>query len=164
MSNTTHFASTALNGIIVLASTAVIAISSGAIAAEAHIDIIDDTVTGDAAITLNVGNIETPEGQLKVALYNSEEGYKGGQVVRAASADVSADTVSFSFEGLSDGEYLVAIYHDANSDNEMNANMFGIPTEQFGFSNDAMGRMGPPSWRAAKFTVDGTVIQDITLN
>jgi uncharacterized protein (DUF2141 family) len=34
----------------------------------------------------------------------------------------------------------------------MDTGMFGIPQEKYGFSNDAKGFAGPPSFKQCKFT------------
>jgi uncharacterized protein (DUF2141 family) len=51
-----------------------------------------------------------------------------------------------TFEELEPGKYAAAAYQDLNDDKEMNANMFGMPVEPYGFSNDARGQFGPPSF------------------
>ena len=38
---------------------------------------------------------------------------------------------------------------------KLDTNFFGIPKEQFGFSNNAKGRFGPPSFESASFELDG---------
>ena len=45
----------------------------------------------------------------------------------------------------------------------MDANPFGLPTEPYGFSNNAVGNMGPASWDRARFTVSGATAQTIRL-
>jgi uncharacterized protein (DUF2141 family) len=47
----------------------------------------------------------------------------------------------------------------------LNTNLFGIPTEGFAFSNNAMGSFGPPSYESCTFVVpEGAgVIQEVTL-
>jgi uncharacterized protein (DUF2141 family) len=45
----------------------------------------------------------------------------------------------------------VAVYHDANGDDDFNRNMLGLPTEGFGFSNDPDTKVGLPSISATRF-------------
>ena len=42
---------------------------------------------------------------------------------------------------------------DANENEKLDTNFLGIPKEQFGFSNDAKGSFGPPSFESASFEV-----------
>ena len=46
---------------------------------------------------------------------------------------------------------LIAFYIDKNDNEKVDKRLLGIPTEQFGFSTDVMGRFGPPSFEAASF-------------
>ncbi|MES2861167.1 MAG: DUF2141 domain-containing protein [Pseudomonadota bacterium] len=102
------------------------------------------------------------EGAIMVALYD-EATYAGGQPIRAARIDVAGGEHSVTFEGLPAGEYGVKAFHDVNGNGEMDTNPFGMPTEPFAFSNNAVGNMGPAGWDRAKFTVDGAVSQTISI-
>ena len=105
-----------------------------------------------------------PQGQIMVALFNSEANYGGeGQPARYAMIDVAGGQKSVTFEALPDGDYAVRAFHDLNGDGTMNTNHFGMPTEPFAFSNNAVGNMGPASWERAKFAAAGAVVQSIDL-
>jgi uncharacterized protein (DUF2141 family) len=45
----------------------------------------------------------------------------------------------------------------------MDKNFLGIPKEQYGFSNNVMGKMAAPSFEMAKFSVTGPTTQNIKL-
>jgi uncharacterized protein (DUF2141 family) len=49
------------------------------------------------------------------------------------------------------GEYAVKIFHDEDNNGELDAGFFGIPTEDYGFSNNAKASFGPPDYEDAKF-------------
>jgi uncharacterized protein (DUF2141 family) len=51
------------------------------------------------------------------------------------------------------GYYAVAVYHDANGDEDFNRSLVGLPTEGFGFSNDAPTPTGLPAFKAVRFRV-----------
>ncbi len=57
------------------------------------------------------------------------------------------------FKGLRPGRYAVAVYHDENDNGEFDQALFGIPLEDFGFSNDATVFLGPPSFGEAQVSV-----------
>ncbi len=46
--------------------------------------------------------------------------------------------------------FAIALYQDINSDGELTRNRVGIPVEPFAFSNNAMGKRGPPSFADSK--------------
>jgi uncharacterized protein (DUF2141 family) len=57
----------------------------------------------------------------------------------------------------------MAVIHDENMDGKLETNMLGIPTEGYGFSNDAEGTSGAPSFSAASFRYDGRNL-DLTMS
>lgn len=129
-----------------------------------------------AALTLSGGTaLAQPEGVLTVTfetgadtgavmfgLYDATT-YDGGQPIRGARLDVAAGQRTATFEGLAPGEYAIKAFHDVNGDGEMNRNPFGMPTEPYAFSNNAVGNMGPASWDRARFTVERSTTQTISI-
>ncbi len=61
-----------------------------------------------------------------------------GKIIPAKAGKTSFSTA------LPNGKYAVSAVYDENSNEEMDTNFMGIPTENYGFSNDARGRFGPP--------------------
>ena len=112
-------------------------------------------------ITFDVG---AEDGAVMAALFDSEGAWDGGGApVRAAMINVAGGDRVARFEGLPPGDYALRAFHDVTSAGEMNANPFGMPTEPYGFSNNAVGNMGPASWDRARFAVSGETRQTITL-
>jgi uncharacterized protein (DUF2141 family) len=64
---------------------------------------------------------------------------------------------------LPEGIYAIALFVDANKNLKIDKNFLGIPKEQFGFSNNAMGKLSAPSFEQAKFKVEGNTLQNIKL-
>ena len=83
----------------------------------------------------------------------NEKGTWMRQGIKSARVPAQADKVTFTFEDLPEGEYAISVLHDVNDDGKMNSNAVGMPIEPFGFSNNAMGNFGPPSFEQAKFKV-----------
>lgn len=116
-----------------------------------------------ATVTLNFDR-EARTGQIMVALYDSQAAYDGnGQPVRHAMVDASADPASAVFEGLPAGTYGAKMFHDVNGNGRMDTNPFGMPTEPYAFSNNAVGNMGPAGWDRASFAVTGDTTQTIRI-
>ena len=121
-------------------------------------------------VTVEVRNIET-KGEMHLAIYDdadvfeNDNGEKGGAakgIVEGVIEEVGTGTATYSFE-LPNGTYAIGIFVDTNYNNEMDRNFFGVPKEQYGFSNDAKGSFGPPSFKDASFTVSGDVKLKINL-
>ena len=114
-------------------------------------------------IDVVVTNIKGQTGTIRVGLFDNENDFLekaiAGKVVK-----VNGGKAVVSFEALEEGEYAVSIFHDENSNEQLDTNVIGIPKEGFGFGNNAMGTFGPPSFEKAKVKVrDGTVLQEIAL-
>ena len=121
-------------------------------------------------VTVEVRNIEQ-KGEMHLAIYDNadvfenDNGEKGGAargIIDGVIEEVGTGTVTYRFE-LPNGTYAIGLFVDANYNNEMDRNIFGVPKEQYGFSNDARGSFGPPSFKEASFTVSGDMKLDINL-
>lgn len=109
-------------------------------------------------LTIEVRDIEKVEGHLYVALYNSEETFMK-KPLTAFRIDVKDTSLSIPCQGLPAGTYAISLFQDENGNGKLDSGAFGIPTEKFGFSNDAEGMMGPPSYAKCSFIFSG----DMTL-
>ncbi len=107
-----------------------------------------------ADIDLYIENITDHRGTLYWSVFDSAENYKAdtGAVISAKSR-VVGDTVRVTLHDMPSGDYAVKLFHDANGNGEMDANMLGIPKEGYGFSNNG-GKFGPASYEDARVTVD----------
>ena len=103
-------------------------------------------------------------GTVMVALFDSAAGFDGRSGQSIASADIGASgRVVATFDNLPAGDYAVKAFHDLNGDGQMNTNPFGMPTEPYAFSNNAVGNMGPARWDRAHFAVSGETAQTISI-
>ena len=101
-------------------------------------------------------------GAVLVALYDTEAAYEGGAPTRAARVDVAAGQREAVFD-LPAGAYGMKAFHDVNGNGKMDTNPFGMPSEPFAFSNNAVGNMGPARWDRAHFEVSGVTAQTIRI-
>ena len=92
-------------------------------------------------------------GQILVSLFPSEtEWMKAPLVERTVTIDHTG-RAKVLFLNLSAGSYGISIIYDEDADGELDVNMLGIPTEGFGFSNNARASFGPPKWSKVRFEV-----------
>ncbi len=107
---------------------------------------------GAADLTIHVDDVKAAGGKIEVALYNSAGAFMKTAIgTGSTAATKAANTVVL--KDLPAGEYAFAVFHDANSNDKLDKNMLGIPTEDYAFSNNALGKMGPPSYDSARFTL-----------
>ncbi|HZW15079.1 MAG TPA: DUF2141 domain-containing protein [Brevundimonas sp.] len=118
---------------------------------------------GDSTVSLTF-ETGAETGAVMVVLYDSEAAYSGGPAIGQRRLDVAAGERTATFDGLPAGDYAAKAFHDVDGDGELNTNPFGIPTEPYAFSNNAVGNMGPASWDRARFPVSGATAQTISLH
>lgn len=118
--------------------------------------------TADSSVVLTF-QTGARTGSVMVALYNSEASYEGGAAVAHMAVPANSGAVVARFDHLPAGDYAVKSFHDVDGDGQMDANPFGMPTEPYAFSNNAVGNMGPARWERARFRVSGETAQTITL-
>ncbi len=107
-----------------------------------------------ANLTIHIKGFENSNGFAAVALVNSEENYEGTEPFKGFFFKISNNEVIETIRNLPFGEYAVKVYHDENSNREMDTRIFGIPAERYGFSNNAPSTFGPPDYRDAVFHLD----------
>ena len=101
-------------------------------------------------LTVEISGFSSNKGKALIAVYNKEgdflkKRFKGG------ISKITDKKVTYTFNNLPKGIYAVSMFHDENDNNKMDTNMFGIPKEDYGTSNDAKGFMGTPKYEDAKF-------------
>ena len=106
----------------------------------------------DASLTVTVDGL-APQGAVMMALFADEPNWNGGDAVEGRRVAVEGSTVTVEFAALPAGDYAIRFYHDVDGDGELDTNLMGIPSEPFGFSNNARGNFGPASWADSVFTV-----------
>lgn len=111
-------------------------------------------IPAKATLTVAFTGLASPTGTVLLAVFDSEAAFdKGGKPVREAMIQANGATIETVFAGLPAGRYAIKSFHDLDGDEKMAANPFGMPTEPFAFSNNAVANMGPAKWADAAFTV-----------
>lgn len=106
-------------------------------------------------LIVKIKGLKSDQGTVKVALCNSSENYKDDlSPFKAAIIEIKNNQAIAVFDNLPAGNYAVKAFHDENNNDDFDTNFLGIPKEDYGFSNNARGLFGPPSWDAAKFQLN----------
>ena len=118
-----------------------------------------------AELAIKVTNIKH-KGVLYAAVYDDKQVFESDKGDNSKQrpgivAGLVKKVMSGEAEGtieLEAGTYSIGFFIDKNDNEKLDTNFLGVPKEQFGFSNDAMGRFGPPSFEAASFNLDEETI------
>lgn len=119
-------------------------------------------VASAATLTVNVKGISVQQGHLMVAVFEGQSAYDSGKTSQGSRVKVANGEEVVVFENLIEGDYAIKLYHDENDNNKLDTNMFGIPNEGYGFSNNS-GRFGAPEYQKASFSIkeDTTITIDM---
>ncbi len=121
---------------------------------------------GDLKVTIN--DVRSTAGAIMIGLYDSTAGFDNAikhsseagllndkdRLVGAALRAITGSQ-SIIFTHLPPGRYAVIAFHDENDNGRLDENPWGVPTEGYGFSNNAQGLLGAPSFDAAGVSLDG---------
>jgi len=113
----------------------------------------------DSSLEVTVSNIKSDKGNIRIGLFTKEGFLKApfeGKMVKA-----TREGVTVIFENLKAGVYAISVVHDENENGEMDTNKLGIPREGYAFGNDALGKMGPPSFDQSKVEVEGGGVKQV---
>ncbi len=114
----------------------------------------DSAPSGDGSLTVAFQGVGKREGVVLCAVFDSKAAYDANTgAVRSLALPAAQGDFSATFAGLPPGRYAVKSFHDRDADGKMKFNPLGMPLEPYGFSNNARGAFGPPSWKAASFAV-----------
>jgi uncharacterized protein (DUF2141 family) len=104
-------------------------------------------------LTVEVLGARSDKGSVDGALY-ADAGSWMKHSLQGERAPAGAKTV-LVYRNLQPGSYAVSVFHDENGNGKLDSNIAGIPTERYGFSRDAHGRMAAPSFADAAIDLRG---------
>jgi uncharacterized protein (DUF2141 family) len=119
--------------------------------------------TGYASLRIVVRGIKIASGHVRVSVCSEAKFLKENCEFSAASRTRAPETVVL-VQVAAPGRYAIQAFVDENDDRKIDLGMFDVPTEPFGFSNDAPIHMAPPSFEAAAVAVgEGSQVLTITM-
>lgn len=101
-------------------------------------------------LTVRVTGIRNTTGNIRLALF------RDSNFVQAQEVEIDAKTLTAAavFDNLPQGVYSVNLFHDENRNGKMDTNLFGMPVEGYGFSNNPKKRMGKPGFDETNFQLN----------
>jgi uncharacterized protein (DUF2141 family) len=99
-------------------------------------------------LEVEITGIKNTKGNLMIQLLDSTQ-----VAVKQEMSAIADSACTISFSDLAPGQYAIRYYHDENLNGKMDTNFVGKPTEGYGFSNNVIGKMGPPPFEKWLFEV-----------
>lgn len=116
-------------------------------------------------LKITITRLHSNDGVVLVSLFKEGNGYPddAAKAYGKEKAYIVDKTATIIFKSVPPGSYAVAILHDENNNQKMDKNMLGIPKEGYGFSNNASGAFGPPSYKKASFNHSAGAVTSIQI-
>jgi uncharacterized protein (DUF2141 family) len=121
-----------------------------------------------STIVLEVSTFRAARGILYCQLYTKRANFPergDAEPALARRVPVTGTTTSCTFPNMPPGTYAAAVLHDENANGKMDKNVFGMPLEGYGISNNHTHALSRPTWEESKFEVleGSTVTSRISL-
>lgn len=113
-----------------------------------------------ATLTVTLENVLNDQGDILAALHTADTFMKGRGIANFKS-EAQQGNMTFTFRNIAPGTYAVSVLHDLNSNQQMDYEASGMPSEPYAMSGNDMS-MGPPTFDSVRFEV-GSENQDISL-
>ena len=115
-------------------------------------------------LSIHISGISKIKGNLFIAIFRPTDDFPVfGKQFKGIVKEVEGKSQNYNFDNLPEGEYALAIYQDENRNKILDKNLLGIPTEIYGFSNNARRTFSAPSFQEAKFKLNKDLQQTVFL-
>ncbi len=115
-------------------------------------------------LTVEISEIREINGQILIGLYDNADIFPIiGKAYKGVFLKVEEKAIKYTFSDIPNGAYAIAVVHDINNNGKLDKNLFGIPIEGYGFSNNATATFGAPSFDKAEFHLNGTYTAKIKM-
>jgi uncharacterized protein (DUF2141 family) len=99
-------------------------------------------------LIVEIAPLRNNDGQILLELNDENK-----EVIKGFSEKINDNKCILHIVDLKPGKYAFKYFHDENNDEKLNTNFVGIPKEGYGFSNNAKGKFGPPSFEKMIFEI-----------
>jgi uncharacterized protein (DUF2141 family) len=107
-----------------------------------------------AEVVVRISGLNEPLGQVGCSLFAGAAGFPMDNTsARNVWVPAEARGVTCRFNDVPEGTYAVSIGHDLNGNKRVDTNFIGLPTEQWGVSNNARPTLRAPRFDEASFKV-----------
>jgi len=116
--------------------------------------IISIALASGGTIHVRVSGIQPPKGEIMIGLFKNQSGFPNiAKRFKGVHLDIHGKSISYVFRHIPKGTYAVAVVHDQNRNGKLDSNLFGIPKEGYGFSNNVHHALRAATFNEAHFTL-----------
>jgi len=117
------------------------------------LSLIPLTLFGQFTLSIEINGLQNSDGQVLLEFSNEK-----GEKIMGITQKIVNTKCAIVIKNLTPGNYAFKYFHDENNNNKIDVNLLGIPKEGYGFSNNAKGTFGPPSFEKMIFAIKGDTI------
>jgi uncharacterized protein (DUF2141 family) len=110
-----------------------------------------DMLAQKYTVNIKINNLSSKKGQLLISIFNKETGFPENNKAAYSTLVFKEPLRSNLSLFLPKGSYAFAIVHDKNSNNKMDKNLVGAPTEAYGVSLNKTYLLKAPEFEENKF-------------
>ena len=116
---------------------------------------VPNKTVNTGSVSVNFEGLKSQKGYIQLNVFNNAKGFPVSEksVYKSFQIKIDQGNKSFIIPDLPYGEYAISCYHDANKNNKLDTNFFGIPKEKVGTSNNPPAG-SIPSYKDAKFDLN----------
>ncbi len=120
---------------------------------------------GSSKLIVHVEKAKVDKGPVICDLFNAEKDFPGASPIVDGTIrlEASANPLDCVFKGLPAGTFAISVIQDENNNGALDSNLFGVPTEGFGASNNILPATSAPTFADSKFAVDGSAPVELTV-
>jgi uncharacterized protein (DUF2141 family) len=112
---------------------------------------------------VKISNLENVKGNLYIGWYKDAYAFRINEkaIYREKIIVNNQKELSIVFKNIPRGKYAIAIFLDENDNYKLDKNVFGIPKEKYGFSNNILPALRPATFDESAFKLE---TQEIVIN
>ena len=99
-------------------------------------------------LDIEIQQIKNNDGKIMLQLFDENH-----TVLVQEISEIKENKCSFFLKNLGTGKYALRYFHDENLNGKLDTNIVGKPTEGYGFSNNVLGKFGPPPFEKWLFEI-----------
>ena len=118
-----------------------------------------------ATLEVTVPQVRNAQGGVGCQLFAAADGFPrdGRRALQAVMAPIVQGSARCQFTPVPAGTYAVAVVHDENSNQTMDSNFLGVPTEGYGVSNNRTYALSEPRWDESRFELAAGEHRQLTI-
>lgn len=110
----------------------------------------------DTKQTVIITNLENVKGNLYIGWYNQSGSFRINEkaIYRKKIVVNNQKEISVDFKNIPEGKHAIAVFLDENDNYKLDRNIFGVPKEKYGFSNNVLPALRPATFEEAVFELN----------